>query len=482
MTVPNNVLVVGGGPAGSVTATLLAQEGFRVRLLESRHFPRYHIGESLTPSTRHVLQLIGVADKLDAGGFQVKRGGAFRWGQDSWTIDWSKQFGDHVRTWQVDRAAFDALLLDNAREKGVDVQHGVAAKSVDFDDTGRPRAVHCVREETEEQGPERPGKESFTVDGFDFLVDASGRSGLLSAQHFRNRRQHRYFRNVALWSYWDNARLLPDSPEGGVNVISSPKGWYWVIPLHGGRTSIGLVTHKDVFARDRRAHDSLDSLYRAVIAESETVSDLVADATCVEPARAETDYSYVADRFAGPGHLLVGDAACFLDPLLSTGVHLALYGGLVGAASLASVRRGELSEAEGLTFFEAAYRRAYTRALALVSSMYENYQGKDDFFWTADRLVRDEAGTEQGARDPESFGEIIAGMSDLREVTDTTSRITAERLSDEARRVEKEAAGHRDGDEPSFDVLRTGPQGDDSLLGLRVVTDPHLGVRPADRP
>jgi 2-polyprenyl-6-methoxyphenol hydroxylase-like FAD-dependent oxidoreductase len=117
MTKRTTVLVVGGGPAGSVTATLLAQEGFRVRLVESQQFPRYHIGESLTPSTRHVLRLAGVADKLDAGGFQVKRGGVFRWGTDSWAIDWSKLFNDHVRTWQVDRAAFDARLLDNAREK-----------------------------------------------------------------------------------------------------------------------------------------------------------------------------------------------------------------------------------------------------------------------------------------------------------------------------------------------------------------------------
>ncbi|MFE1880592.1 NAD(P)/FAD-dependent oxidoreductase [Streptomyces diastatochromogenes] len=471
MTVPSNVLVVGGGPAGSVTATLLAQEGFDVRLVESRQFPRYHIGESLTPSTRHVLQLIGVADKLDAGGFQVKRGGAFRWGDDSWVIDWSKQFGDHVSTWQVDRAAFDALLLDNAREKGVRVEHGIAAKSVDFDEDGRPRAVHCVRE----------GEGPVTLDGFDFLIDASGRAGLLSAQHFRNRQQHRFFRNVALWSYWENARLLPDSPEGGVNVISSPKGWYWVIPLHGGRTSIGLVTHKDVFARDRRAHGSLDDLYRSVIAESDIVSDLVADATCVAEARAETDYSYVADRFAGPGYMLIGDAACFLDPLLSTGVHLALYGGLVGAAALASVRRGELPEAEGLTFFEAAYRRAYTRALALVSSMYETYQGKDDFFWTADRLVREDAGAERGARDSVSFGEIIAGMSDIREATDARTRVLTDRLADEALRVQKEApAGDPDVGEPSFDVLRTEPHRDDSLLGLRVVTEPRLGLRPAD--
>jgi flavin-dependent dehydrogenase len=260
-----------------------------------------------------------------------------------------------------------------------------------------------------------------------------------------------------------------------VNVISSPKGWYWVIPLHGGRTSIGLVTHKDHFARDRRAHRSLDDMYHAAIAESETVSDLVQGAAYLPSAKVETDYSYVADRFAGPGYMLIGDAACFLDPLLSTGVHLALFGGLIGAAALASVRRGQVTEDEGLRFFEHSYRRAYTRVLALVSTMYESYQGKDDFFWAADRLVRDDAGTERGTRDSASFGEIIAGLSDLREASEASTRVVAGRLVDEARRVQEATGGPLS--KYPFDLLHCAPQDDDALIGLRVVTEPHLGLQ-----
>ncbi|MFD9061164.1 NAD(P)/FAD-dependent oxidoreductase [Kitasatospora purpeofusca] len=474
MTSPRSVLVVGGGPAGSVTATLLAQAGLSVRLLESQHFPRYHIGESLTPSTRHVLQLAGVADALDSGDFQVKRGGTFRWGQDSWTIDWSQLFGDHIRTWQVDRAAFDALLLENAAAKGVSVRHGITAKTVAFTAEGRPSSVRCVTDDGTE----------VTYDGFDFLIDASGRTGLLSAQHFRNRTPHTFFRNVAIWGYWKGARLLPESPEGGVNVISSPKGWYWVIPLAGGRTSIGLVTHKDTFADARRAHPDLDALYQALVAESDTVTDLLTDAQSQGSARVETDYSYVADSFSGPGHLLIGDAACFLDPLLSTGVHLALYGGMVAAAALASVHRGEIAEGEALDFFEASYRRAYTRMLALVSSMYEAYEGKDDFFWTADRLVHEDAPVRREARDSASFGEIIAGLSDLREATEPGTRVVTGRLAAEAERVHHKAPAAPKADELSFDALRATPHDDGALNGLRVVTEPTLGLQRVntDRP
>ncbi|MFG2881452.1 NAD(P)/FAD-dependent oxidoreductase [Streptomyces sp. NPDC048297] len=470
MTRPYNVLVVGGGPAGSVTATLLAQHGMNVRLLESARFPRYHIGESLTPATRQVLELIGAAELLDAGGYQVKRGGVFHWGSDNWTIDWSKLFGDSVRTWQVDRAEFDALLLANAAAKGVEVREQVAAKSVEFDETGRPTAVTCVPE----------NGDPYVLNDFDFLIDASGRAGLLSVRHLRNRQQHSLFRNVALWGYWKGARLLPGSPEGGVNVVSSPQGWYWVIPLHGGRMSVGLVTHKDLFAERRRAAGSLDELYHSVIQESDTVRDLLSGAEQMDEVRAETDYSYVADRFCGPGYMLIGDSACFLDPLLSTGVHLALHGALVGAASLLSAHRGEVSEAEGLSFFEASYRRAYTRMLALVSSMYESYHGMNDFFWTAHRLARPDAGSAPGGDGPASFGsadfgEIIAGMSDLREVRDATTRVTAATLTAEADRVEEELHT-RAGQRPAFDALRATPQSDAALLGLRLVSEPALGL------
>jgi flavin-dependent dehydrogenase len=175
MTGQTKVLVVGGGPAGSVAATAIAQAGLDVRLIEGATFPRYHIGESLTPSCRAVLEAIGIADTLDHHGFTIKYGGAFRWNDESWVFDWGKQVG--VNSWQVDRSEFDALLLQHARDNGVRVTTGVTAKEVRFAE-GRPSVVEC-----------RPADgEPYLIDDFDFLIDATGRNGLLSAQHFGNRR------------------------------------------------------------------------------------------------------------------------------------------------------------------------------------------------------------------------------------------------------------------------------------------------------
>jgi flavin-dependent dehydrogenase len=450
------ILVVGGGPAGSVTATFLAKEGFTVRLIESQRFPRYHIGESLTPSTRGILDLIGFADRLDGAGFQLKRGGVFVWGDDTWVIDWGEIFGSTVKTWQVDRSRFDAMLLDNARDHGVAVEFGVSARSVTFGPDGRPSAVACRRDDGTE----------FTIDDFDFLVDASGRYGLLSARHLRNRQPHAFFRNVAIWSYWDGAHALPDCPEGGINVVSSPKGWYWVIPLGGGRNSVGLVTHKDLFAEDRRRHADLDALYHAYLGESEAVSGLLSEAEYRGPVRVETDYSYVADAFSGPGYLLVGDAACFLDPLLSSGIHFALYGGMVGAAAVASAYRGEVTEEEGLRFYDFVYRRAYTRMLALVSDMYGRYSGKEDLFWTADGLVGE--ANAAGEQREKAFGEIIGGLTDVREATRPETRIGSARLEQEANRV-------RSG-EPLLGVRRD-MGADTTVDGLQLQIGPRLGLK-----
>ncbi len=471
MGASKKVFVIGGGPAGSVAAALLAQEGIGVEFIESQHFPRYHIGESITPSTRSILNLIGAADQLDSGIFKIKHGGVIQWGPDHWVIDWSRLFGPDVRSWQVDRAEFDHLLLKNAERKGATVRQGVTVKRVAFTG-GRPSALHCVAEDG------RP----LVLDGVDYLIDASGRTGVLSAQHFRNRQPHKFFRNVAIWGYWNNARLLPDSPIGGINIISCPDGWWWVIPLNGNRFSVGLVTHKETFAGRRKDYASLDAMNLALVSESPMLSSLMEGAEYTGHARVETDYSYAAELFGGPGHFLVGDAACFLDPLLSTGVHLAVYSSLLAAASIASIIRDEVTEEEGLRFFEFSFRRAYTRLLALVSAMYERYEGKDNFFWTADRLARQDAGAENDPRTSASFGEIIAGLSDLREAGDASTRVLTGHLLAEARRVQREAMAANEEGLPDFEsVISATPVSDGAMLGIQLVTKPRLQLKRVSR-
>ncbi|MEW2380544.1 NAD(P)/FAD-dependent oxidoreductase [Micromonospora sp. NPDC047707] len=394
------ILVIGGGPAGSTTAGLLAQEGFQVTLLERDRFPRYHIGESILPSCRPIFEKLGVWEKIEAHGFQPKGGAYFAWGPEEWEVRFTDQGADNTNAFQVVRSEFDQLLLDHARTLGVEVVEGITVRDIEFDGD---RAVAARWQET--KNADQGGRITF-----DQLVDASGRGGVLATRYLHSRRFHDVFRNVAAWSYWKGARPLGKGPDGAIAVCSVPNGWFWAIPLHDGTLSVGLVTGRDLFNDSRGRLGSIQAVYDEAMAQCPTVLEMLDGAEQVADMKVEQDYSYVSETFAGPGYLLSGDAACFLDPLLSTGVHLATYSGMLAAASISSVLRGEVAEDEAGRFYQTVYRHAYERLLVLVSVFYESYRGKDYHFYNAQRLTSDE-------RDrlhlQAAFDRIITGIADL---------------------------------------------------------------------
>ncbi|MGW4094951.1 NAD(P)/FAD-dependent oxidoreductase [Nocardia sp. NPDC004750] len=468
-----HVVVIGGGPAGSTTAALLAGAGIRVTLLEKEVFPRYHIGESLLASVLSTLRLSGAYDKVAAHGFQVKRGAHFLWKTDAWLLNWSELVDAEAWSWQVDRAEFDKILLDNAAEQGARVIEQATVKQVIFNDQGRPTGVEWLR----------AGDDTVHTTECDFLVDASGRAGIL-AKHFNMRRMHEGFRNLGIWSYWRGAHLHPDSPEGAINVVSTPEGgWFWHIPLAGGKFSVGYVVSTKVAAERVRRHKSPEAFYHAIIGESPEMQQLLAGAEQISGVRTEQDYSYVSDRLCGPGYALVGDSALFLDPLLSTGVHLATFGGLTAAASIASYLRDEMDEAQALAFHEYVYRRAYERFLSLVSRMYKDYIGSEEYFEHAATLT-EERETDSHAQ---SFTMIMAGITDVHESHGTQARTATATILDEA------VGYHADNDEranteymgaidmaPVWNLWRD-PLGADTTMGdLRITTAP-LGLTAAPR-
>ncbi|MFG2983211.1 NAD(P)/FAD-dependent oxidoreductase [Streptomyces sp. NPDC048258] len=466
-----DIVVIGGGPAGSIAASLLARQGARVRLLERQHFPRYHVGESVSTSCRSIIELAGALEKVDSRGYTVKQGLLLRWGAErDWVVNWPEMFGTNAQSsWQVDRADFDDVLLRHAAEQGVEVIEGAAVQQVRFEE-GRAVGVDWTHEGRTHR------------DDTEYVIDASGRAGILSARQFRDRRKHDVFRNVAIWGYYKGGELLPRTPGGGINVISSPEGWYWVIPLKDQIFSVGFVTHQDRFLDRKGRYADTTEMYLDVIQESETVRELVSRGEFRGKVRVEQDFSYSADSFCGPGYFIAGDAACFLDPLLSTGVHLGMYSGMLAAAAITSTRAGEVDEDEARAFYESLYRNAYGRMFSMVSGFYEQYRGKQSYFWLAQRLARgqyrnlverertpvpgDAAAAAATAPESAAFAAITAGLADL----------------DDAARAG--GAAPLGADVLAPDVLEGGLDGKhyDAATGLMLVTSPRLGIRrTADR-
>jgi flavin-dependent dehydrogenase len=453
------ILIAGGGPAGSTAAGLLAREGFQVTLLERDHFPRYHIGESILPSCRPIFEALGVLGKVRAHGFQPKGGAYFRWGPEEWEVRFNDLGDDTPNAWQVVRSEFDQLLLDHARELGAEVIEGVSVRDIEFDGD---RAVVARWQPTDRS--DGGGRIAFG-----HLIDASGRGGVLATRHLKSRRFHDVFRNVAAWAYWRNARPLGKGPSGAIAVCSLPAGWLWAIPLHDGTLSVGLVTGRQEFNDSRNRLDGIQAAYDEAIAQSPTVREMLAGAEQVTGMKVEQDYSYVCDTFAGPGYLIAGDAACFLDPLLSTGVHLATYSAFLGAASLASVLRGEVAEEDAWRFYSTVYRHAYQRLLVLVSVFYESHRGKDYHFYNAQRLTSNE-------RDridlQAAFDRIVTGIADIDDATQ------AYRL------VREHLRGAESGDPNPLanlnrvhEVRQSPLDPANAVSGLYLVTRPRLGLR-----
>lgn len=378
--------------------------------MEREVFPRYHIGESLLPSCLEIIDLIGARELIEAEGFQRKPGAYLEWGAETWSLDFGELQGRHNYSFEVERSKFDHLLLKHAAAQGAAVHEGIDIKSIEFDGTGRPCRARWANRSDDVAGEI----------AFDYLIDASGRNGVMASRYLKNRKYHRVFQNVAVWGYWTDAVCqAPGYREGAIAVGSIPEGWLWAIPFSDGRTSIGAVIHKSTF-KSQSETLSVEQIYHRAIADCSLMTKICAPATMVPGVMVESDYSYASESFCGPGYFLCGDAACFLDPLLSTGVHLAMLSALLSAASIASLLRGELSEERALSFFEKSYRQSYLRFLVFVSAFYDQRRGKDSYFEEAQRLSRFDV---EGQSLRQAFLNLVSGIEDLSEAEAVTEHL-----------------------------------------------------------
>ncbi|MGH2633413.1 MAG: NAD(P)/FAD-dependent oxidoreductase [Tepidiformaceae bacterium] len=369
-----DVVVIGGGPGGSTAATMLARKGWSVRLFERERFPREHVGESLLPASIPILEELGAMPAIEAAGFLPKWGATMVWGAspDPWSWYFRETNIKHPHSFQVWRPQFDQILLENSRAHGVDVREGQRVVDVLFDH-GRAAGVLMAVDGREETVPAR------------FVVDASGQAGLLGRK-LGLRRPDEQFRNLALYAYFEGAERLPAPDETNIFIESYSDGWAWVIPLHTGQASVGFVVDSKA-GQAAIARAGVEAAYAEQVNRAPHASRMLRAATQAAPAKVIRDWSYVSEEVAGDGYVLVGDAACFIDTLFSTGVHLALSAGVLGAAYVTTALKDPgMREAAGRSYKDL-YFQQYGLFRELARLFYATNRTVDTYFWEARRIL-----------------------------------------------------------------------------------------------
>jgi len=339
-----DVAIIGGGPAGSITASFLRKysPSLRVAIFEREQFPRDHVGESLLPVVCRVLDEIGCWDKVEAADFPVKVGATYRWGKsnDLWDFDFlsgqpyldqprpAKYEGQRRSTaFQIDRARFDQILLDHAQEMGATV----------FLET---KVSKVVSSGDRVEYLELAGGEAVRAR---YYVDASGGSAILRRALDIPTEEPTALRNIAIWAYWENAEWAATVGTSGtrVQVLSLGWGWIWFIPLSPTRTSIGLVVPADYF---KKSGATTEQLYSKALGEEVTVASLIANARSEGTVFATRDWSFVSARMEGENWFLVGEAAGFADPILAAGISMAAVGAWEAATTICEIEKGRFEK------------------------------------------------------------------------------------------------------------------------------------------
>jgi flavin-dependent dehydrogenase len=357
-----DVAVIGGGPAGATTATILAQHGLSVALFEREIFPRFHIGESLIPETYWVLKRIGMLEKMQASHFVKKHSVQFV--NASGRLSAPFYFRDNKphecsQTWQVVRSEFDTMMLDNAREHGVEAHEGVHVVEVLFEGD-RASGVRIK----ERSGMRRDVHAKV-------VVDASGQAALLQ-NRFKLRVWDPVLNKGAIWSYFEGAYRDTGRDEGATMVLQTVdrQGWFWYIPQHDDIVSVGVVAPFDYLFKGRESHEKT---FEEEVARCAAVQQRIGGAKRATGYFVTRDYSYRSTKVAGDGWVLVGDAFGFLDPLYSSGVLLALRSGELAADAIADgLRRGDTS-AEALGHWGENFNKGVDRMRRLVCEYYDGF-------------------------------------------------------------------------------------------------------------
>ncbi|RAQ52676.1 radH flavin-dependent halogenase [Aspergillus flavus] len=423
MSIPEQctVLVVGGGPAGSYAAAALAREGIDTVLLEADVHPRYHIGESMLPSMRHLLRFIDCEDTFLQHGFTKKAshdltmfpncvGGAFTLNQTNCEgyTDFIAAGGPSHFSWNVIRAEADELLFRHAAHSGAKTFEAVKVNSVTF--TPSP---------TLDTGPGRPVSASYTqksdgatgVIGFKYIIDTSGRAGLLNTKYLKNRKYNQGPKNVAVWAYWKATGKYgegtPRENSPYFEALTDESGWAWFIPLHDGTHSVGVVMDQGMMSQKKAVSElSANARYLSWLKLAPRLNGYLTGGKMVTDLKTASDFSYDSSSYAFPYARVAGDAGCFIDPFFSSGVHLAITGGLSAATTICAAIRGDCDEVAAARWHSTKVKEGYSHWLVIVLSAYKQMSNQAE-------PVLSDVGEDNFDRAFNFFKPIIQGTSDV---------------------------------------------------------------------
>jgi len=339
-----DVAIIGGGPAGSTAAALLARAGRSVVLFERENFPRFHIGESLLPFSMKAFTRLGLHEKFSRAGFMKKFGGEIvgacsETGTKFYFKDGYRSQTDHA--YQVTRGDFDKVLLDHAAECGAEVHEETSVDQVRFSKDDVELGVRS-------NGSSRSIRARY-------LIDASGRASVLGKQ-FKIKKTYNHLQKLSIFAHYDGV-WRAEGIDGTLTVlIRAIDRWFWLIPLTTERTSIGVVLDSEIF---RKSKLSAEDFLEQALAEQPIIAKRMTNARCVSQVYVEADFSYRSARLHGDRWLLAGDAAGFIDPIFSSGVFLAVFSG----EQCADVLNEAFDHPRKAKRLFAVYERAVNRAM-----------------------------------------------------------------------------------------------------------------------
>ena len=339
-----------------------------------------------------------MSEELEKAGFNRKRGGTYRWGanQGLWTFAFSispKMAGPASYAYQVERSKFDNILLNHARKIGADVRECSPVTGVIYD------------------GERVCGVSYVDADGnkgtihAKYTVDASGNQSSIYKNIGAPRKYSDFFRSIALYGYFEGGKRLPPPNSGNILSVAFDSGWFWYIPLNETLTSVGAVVRREMA---EKVQGDPEQAYMALIEECPLIHEYLQGAKRITTGeygllRTRKDYSYHNTKFWRPGMVLIGDSACFVDPVFSTGVHLATYSALLAARSINSTLANVIDEEKAFDEFERRYRREYNAFYEYLMCFYDMHVDENSYFWSAKKI------TNSTSSDLEAFVTLVGG-------------------------------------------------------------------------